>query len=359
MRKEKKMGLGSFIIRRLLLVIPTILGVTILIFAVTMMLSPATRAMIYIHDPKQLSSIEDIIRMYGLRDPAYEQYFRWLQQVLSGNLGWGITDKCPVLQSIITRLPRTAEIVLPSIPIIILVGIYFGVQAAVHQDRATDHVTRFWAIFGWSLPTFWLAIMLLAIFYGYLGWFPPGTAGYPLGNKAVQYVTGGQWHSYTGIFTIDGFLNGQAWISLDAIKHLVLPTMGLTIIQMALIIRVMRSSMLETLGKNYIITAKAKGLKNKEVINRHARRNALIPVMTLSGMLAAGLLTGAVITETIYGIQGLGLWAANAALGGTGGGSVDVPSVLGFAMFACLVYVFANLIVDVLYAYLDPRIRLE
>jgi dipeptide transport system permease protein len=353
------MGLTSFVIRRLLLVIPTVIGVTILIFAVTMLLSPETRAMIYIHDVKQLSSVEDIIRMYGLRDPPTVQYFRWLQQVLSGNLGWGVTDNRPVLQSIIIRLPRTVEVVTPSIPIIILVGIYFGVKAAVHQDRALDHVTRFWAIFGWSLPAFWLAIMLLAIFFGLLGWFPPGTAGYPLGSFGVQYVTSPQWHWYTGIITIDGLLNGQAWISLDAIRHLILPTMGLTIIQVALIIRVMRSSMLETLGKNYIITAKAKGLKNSEVINKHARRNALIPVMTISGMLTAGLLTGAIITETIYNIQGLGLWAANAALGGTGGaGSVDIPSVLGFAMFACLVYVFANLIVDVLYAYLDPRIRL-
>jgi len=151
-------------------------------------------------------------------------------------------------------------------------------------------------------------------------------------------------------------LNGQPWIAVDALKHLVLPTMGLTIIQVALIIRVMRSSMLETLGKNYIITAKAKGLKNSEVINRHARRNALIPVATIAGMLTAGLLTGVIITETIYDIQGLGRWAADAATGG--GGSVDIPAVMGFAMFTCIVYVFANLIVDVLYAYLDPRIRL-
>ena len=353
------MGVESFIIRRLLLVIPTVIGVTILIFAVTMLLSPETRAMIYIRDVKQLSSTEDIIILYGLRDPPHVQYLRWVQQVLAGNLGWGVTDNCPVLTSILRRMPRTVEIVLPSIPIIILVGIYFGVYAAVHQDRLADHLTRFWAIFGWSLPTFWLAIMLLAIFYGWLGLFPPGTGGCPLGTSGVQYVISDQWHSYTGIFTIDGLLNGQPWISLDALRHLVLPTIGLTIIQVALIIRVMRSSMLETLGKNYIITAKAKGLKNKEVINKHARRNALIPVMTISGMLTAGLLTGAIITETIYNIEGLGKWAAAAALGGGGTtGAVDVPSVLGFAMFACLVYVFANLIVDVLYAYLDPRIRL-
>jgi len=362
------MGLGAYVIRRLLLVIPTVIGVTALIFAVTMILSPETRAMIYIHDVKQLGAIKDIIAMYGLADPPHIQYFRWMQQVLSGNLGWGVTDNAPVLTSILRRLPSTIEIVLPSIPIIILVGIFFGVKAAVHQDRPLDHITRFWAIFGWSLPTFWLAIMLLAIFYGWLGWFPPGVNGMPLGSHSVQYVTAtwrdaqGQihynWTRYTGFYTIDGLLNGQPGITVDAIKHLVLPTMSLTIIQVALIIRVMRSSMLETLGKNYIITAKAKGLKNSEVINRHARRNALIPVATIAGMLTAGLLTGVIITETIYNIEGLGRWAAKAATGGFGGGTVDIPAVLGFAMFTCLVYVFANLIVDVLYAYLDPRIRL-
>jgi len=352
------MGLGAYIIRRLLLVIPTIIGVTILIFGVTMILSPETRAMIYISDIRQMRAIPDIIRMYGLADPPHVQYFRWMQQVLTGNLGWGVTDNAPVLTSILRRLPSTIEIVLPSIPIIILVGIYFGVKSAVHQDRPLDHITRFWAIFGWSLPTFWLAIMLLAIFYGWLGWFPPGVNGMPLGSQAVQYVTSGQWTRYTGLYTIDGLLNGQPWITADALKHLVLPTMSLTIIQVALIIRVMRSSMLETLGKNYIITAKAKGLKNSEVINRHARRNALIPVATIAGMLTAGLLTGVIITETIYNIEGLGRWAAKAATGGFGGGTVDIPAVLGFSMFTCLVYVFANLIVDVLYAYLDPRIRL-
>jgi peptide/nickel transport system permease protein len=351
------MGLGTYIVRRLILMIPTILGVTILIFSVTMMLSPKLRATLYVHDIKEMSSLPEIIKLYGLDDPPYVQYFRWLQQVLSGNLGYGMTDNAPVLKSILYRLPRTVEIVLPSIPIIILVGIYLGVKAAVHQDRPLDHITRFWAIFGWSLPTFWLAIMLLAIFYSWLGWFPPGTNGMPLGNQAVLYVTGGgNWHTYTGLFTIDGLLNGQLWITLDALRHLVLPTLGLTIINVALVIRIMRSSMLETLGKNYIITAKAKGLKNSEVINKHARRNALIPVATISGMLAAGLITGAVITETIYGIEGLGRWAAQAATGS--GGTVDTPSVLGFAMFTCLVYVIANLIVDILYAYLDPRIRL-
>lgn len=349
------MGLSAYIIRRLLLLIPTILGVTILIFAVTMLLTPLQRAALYVTTAQQARSLPTLVTKYHLNDPAHIQYFRWLSQVLSGNLGYSISCNDFVLRQILIRVPRTAEIVLPSIPLIVFLGIFFGVQSAVHRDKWVDHLTRFWAIFGWSLPTFWLAIMLMAIFYGWLGWFPPGTNGQPIGGLAFEYVTGGHWHSYTGLYTIDGLLNGQPWITIDAIKHLVLPTMSLTIINVALIVRIMRSSMLESLGKSYIITAKAKGLKNSVVINKHARRNALIPVVTVSGLLAAGLLTGVIITETIYGINGLGEMAARAALGR---GVPDVSAVLGFAMFTCIVYVVANLIVDVAYAYIDPRIRL-
>lgn len=352
------MGLATFIIRRLLWVIPTMLGVSILIFAVIMMFTPMQRAMLYVHNIQDLrgKNIDDIIATYGFNRPVYEQYANWLGKVLQGDLGYSESSKDLVLTTIITRLPRTAEIVLPSIPIIVLVGIYLGVLSATHRDTIIDHTTRVFAIFGWSLPTFWLAIMLLAIFADLLGWFPPGVGGLPLGSEANQFVKiGGTWHTYTGMFTIDGLLNGQPWITLDALRHLVLPTITLTIISIALIIRVTRSSMLETLGKNYVITAKAKGLKNSVVINKHARRNALIPVATVSGLLVAGLLTGVVITETIFGIDGLGRWAAQAA--GIGG-AVDLPGVLGFALFTCVVYVTANLIVDVIYAYLDPRIRL-
>ena len=354
------MGLATFIIRRLLWVVPTMLGVSILIFAVTMMFTPYQRAMLYIHNIQDLrgKNIDDIVATYGFNRPAYEQYLNWLGKVLRGDLGYSESSKDLVLPTILKRLPRTAEIVLPSIPIIVFVGLFLGVLSATHRDTIIDHATRVLAIFGWSLPTFWLAIMLLAIFSSGLNWFPPGTGGLPLGSQANQFVKiGGSWHTYTGMFTIDGLLNGQPWITIDAIKHLVLPTMTLTIISIALIIRIMRSSMLETLGKNYIIAAKAKGLKNSVVINKHARRNALIPVVTLSALLTAGMITGVVITETTFSINGIGRFAADAAVGH--GGAVDMASVLGFALFTGIVFIVANLLVDITYAYLDPRIRLD
>ena len=195
--------------------------------------------------------------------------------------------------------------------------------------------------------------MLIAIFYLALGWFPPER----IGSEAYNYITlSGKWHTYTGLYTIDGLLNGQLWITIDALRHLVLPTISLTTIQIALIVRVMRSSMLESLSKGYIVTARAKGLSQAEVINKHARRNALIPTITVSGLLTAGMLTGVTITETVFNIDGIGRWAAWSA--GAGGSVPDIPGVLGFAMFAGIVYCIANLIVDILYAYIDPRIRL-
>jgi ABC-type dipeptide/oligopeptide/nickel transport system permease component len=178
--------------------------------------------------------------------------------------------------------------------------------------------------------------------------FPPGR----LGGSALVYVQSSSFTKYTGVNTIDALLNGQPWIFVDAVEHLVLPVAVLTTIQIAYIVRVMRSSMLEALNKGFITMARAKGLSQKTVINKHARKNALIPTITLSGILIAGMLNGVIITETVFGFNGIGQWAANSAF------SMDIASVLGFTLFAGFLFVFANLFVDILYAYVDPRIRL-
>jgi len=342
------MGLRAFIIRRLLLTIPTLIGVSLLIFAVTQMFAPEQRATLYIKDIKQIKDIDVLIEKYGLNAPVYTQYFIWFGQVLSGNLGYSQTAKMPVAEAILTKFPATAELVLLSIPITILVGIYLGVQSAVHRDKIIDHITRTLSIIGWSLPTFWLGIVLLAIFFAGMGIFPPER----LSSTTEDFVHSAAFIKYTGLNTIDGLLNGQLWVTWEALQHLVLPTITLVTIQIALIVRVMRSSMLEALNKGYITAARAKGLTQKEVINKHARRNALIPVITLSGLLAAGMLNGVIITETVFNINGVGRFGATAAIG------IDIPAVLGFALFSCILFVSANLMVDLLYAYTDPRIRL-
>ncbi|MEM3576958.1 MAG: ABC transporter permease [Candidatus Bathyarchaeia archaeon] len=335
------------------MVIPTLLGVILLIFAVSQLFTPEQRASLYITNEKQLQQVENIIRIYHLNESVLVQLSDWMSKLFQGNLGFSHTSRLPVLDTLLKKLPATVEVVIWCIPIIILLGIYLGIQSAVHRDGPIDHITRTLAIIGTSLPSFWIGIMLIAIFFSGLGWFPPER----MSSSVKNFINmSEQWHWYTGLLSIDGLLNGQLWITLDLLRHMVLPTISLTIINIALVIRVMRSSMLEALGKGYIVAARAKGLSNKEVINKHARRNALIPVVTISGLLTAGLLTGVTITETVFNIDGIGRWAATAA---GGGGSVpDIPGVLGFALFAGIVYVFANLIVDILYAYIDPRIRL-
>ncbi len=345
------MGLRAFTIRRLLLVIPTLIGITLLIFAVSQLISPFQRAYLYVGEvPKRPEVIDETIIKYHLNASVVVQYSEWMQQILQGNLGYSYSGRAMILDVMRVRAPATAEIVIFAAPIIVLVGIYLGVKSAVHRDKPLDHATRSLSIVGYSLPSFWLGILFIVFFFGFLGWFPPGR----LSTAASSYVYGikSTFIQYTGFMTIDGILNGQLWITEDALMHLVLPVAVICIINIAAIVRVMRSSMLESLNKSYIIMAKSKGLDKNEVINKHARRNALIPVITLSGMMIAGMLNGLVITETVFNYEGLGQWAANAAL------RVDLPAVLGFALFSGIIFVTANFIVDVLYAYIDPRIRL-
>ncbi len=344
------MGLLDFTVRRLILLIPTLIGVTLLIFAVTQMIAPEIRALLYVTNDKMLDRIDRVIEQFGLNRPFYEQYFTWITQVLQGNLGLAKSaNNQPVLTVLLERFPATLELTLYSAPLTVFFGIFLGVKSAVHKDKIVDHITRALAIVGWSLPSFWFGIVLLAVFYGGLGWFPP----LRLDGAAGTYVTSQDWHTYTRLYTIDGLLNGQLWITLEAFRHLVLPVIVLITIQIALLIRVMRSSMLESLSKGYITAAKAKGLKNSVVINKHARRNALIPAITLSGLLIAGMLGGLIITETVFAFPGIGQFAANAALVGP-----DLPALLGFALFTGIIFVLSNLIVDILYAYIDPRIKL-
>jgi peptide/nickel transport system permease protein len=200
-----------------------------------------------------------------------------------------------------------------------------------------------------SLPSFFFGVLLLAFFTD---------IGIPTGGRVTNRgllqpaITSGQFHPYTGLMTIDGLLNGNFPLVLDALLHLLGPALVLIFIQSATMVRVTRSSMLEALGKTYIVAARAKGLSRKETIYRHARRNALIPVVTISGLLVGGMMTGLTITETVFSFGGIGQWAAQAAI------RLDVAVVFLYAIFSAMIFVLSNLIVDVLYAYVDPRIRL-
>jgi len=293
--------------------------------------------------------MQDIIVKYGLDKPLYIQYFNWVGRVLHGDLGWSKTAGQPVLTALRQYFPATVEMALWSFLPIILGGVYLGIQAAVHHDDAIDQAARIFSIIGYSFPTFVFGLLVLLIFYAGLHWLPPGR----LSDWATAIVYSNHFHRYTNMMTFDALLNLRMDIFWDAVKHLILPVLTLAYVNWALILRVMRSSMLEVLGQDYVNVARAKGLSEAQVQQRHARPNALIPVATIGGLLLVGLLNGAVITETVFNYHGMGWWAASAAL------SLDAISVLGIALFSGALLIVANLVVDVMYAYLDPRIRLS
>lgn len=327
------------------------IGVTLAIVLLMQLLTPYQRAAAFVQSEQQIRQIDSIIEQYGLTDPWYQQYYRWMSEVFQGNLGFSRTTNEPVLTTLRNRFPATLELAILAIIPVIGVGIWLGTAAALNRDKIIDQVTRVMSIIGWSLPTFVLGIWLLVIFYGALGWFQPGR----ISTTYLVEIAGTRsgFTHYTRMLSLDALLNGRFDIFLDALKHLVLPVITLAVVQSAQIMRVMRSSLLDALGKDYVRTARSKGLPERVVSHKHARRNALIPVITLAGFTLVGLINGVVITETIFNFPGLGQWAASSAI------NLDYAAVMGFALFTALMVVLANLLVDVLYGVIDPRIRYD
>ena len=337
----------AFIVRRILFLPVIFIGVTLFIVLLMQLLSPYERAVTFVTSEVQLRNIDAIIKQYGLDKPWYVQYWNWLSQALQGNLGFSRVTNQPVLTTIAQRLPNTIELAILTIIPTIAFGIWLGTAAALNRDRAIDQVSRVTSIFFWSLPTFVLAIWLLVIFYGGFNLFGIGQ----LSSNFARAIIRPEFHRYTGFLTLDSLLNGRFDIFWNAILHLILPVATLVLVISAQIVRVMRSSLLDTLTQDYVRTARAKGLSEKVVNHKHARRNALIPVLTLSGFTLVGLLNGAVIIETIFALPGIGKWLADAAV------QLDYAAVLGGAVFVGIIVVLGNLIVDILYAVVDPRIR--
>jgi ABC-type dipeptide/oligopeptide/nickel transport system permease component len=351
--------MSTYIIRRLLLVPVLLFGVTVLIFGMLQFLSPVERSALYVRDiPKNDNAINAIIKQYGLDKPIYVQYWRWLVGrtvngerrggIIFGDFGYSRTASQPVVDLIKTRFPNTLDLTIWAVAPVILVGIWLGVQAAVHQNGFIDQAARIFSIVGTSFPTFVFGLLMLMLFYVTLRWFPPGR----LSDWASQVVYASSFHRYTSLLTFDALLNGRLDIFWDALRHMLMPILTLSYISWATFVRVTRSSMLETLRMDYVTTARAKGLHERDVINKHARPNAMIPVITLAGFQIIGLLGGVVITETVFNYPGIGQAAASAAQ------QLDVITVLGFALFNGFILIVANLVVDVLYAVIDPRVRL-
>jgi len=343
--------LKAYIIRRVLFLFVVLFGVSLLIFGILSTFSPERRAAAFVTSPQQAENIPKLIKTYGFEDPVHVQYVRWLKEMAAGNMGWSLVAARPVLDAFRIYFPITLELNLFTTPLFIVFGIWLGTHAGIRHNKLFDHISRIAAIIGWSLPTFLFALILLMLFYGYFNVLAPGV----LGEDTAAFIRNNpdQFIRYTGMYTIDGLLNNHVEITVDALKHLILPVMTQVIVVVALLMRVMRSSMIEEISKDYIITAKAKGADKKTIYIRHARNNALIPVVTVAGQLAAFSMEGSIAVEIIFNRNGLGWWLAESAT------QLDIPVLMFMCLFMGIIFVTTNLIIDLLYAYIDPRIRLS
>ena len=342
--------MATFITRRLILLIFVMFGVSLLIFGLMMTFSPERRAMAFVSTPQMAKDIPLLIKKYGFDQPFYAQYYTWIKEVSHLNLGYSLVASRSVMEAFLYYFPITLELNLYAAPCIILFGIWMGTIAGTKPNSFFDHFSRIFSIIGWSLPTFLFALVLIMIFYGYFSLFPPGV----LSDELTMFVRNSDdFVRYTHLYTIDGILNGRLDITLNAFKYLFLPVLTETIVICALLMRVMRSGMLEEMSKDYIITAKAKGADKKTIYLKHARRNALIPVITIAGQLVAMLMEGSIAVEIIFNRQGIGWWMASSAT------QLDMPVLMSMCLVMAVIFVLSNLAVDLIYAYIDPRIRLS
>ncbi len=350
--------LRSYILRRLLSAVPTLLGLSILVFSTTIFVPPSVRVQLFIEEkriknPWAPDPTPELIKKYGLNEPFPILYLRWLKEVLKGSLGWSYRYNMPVSEVLLRFFPATLELVLyAALPILIggfKLGVYSAKRANSRAPREDpfDFAVRSITTIGYSIPSFCIGILLLVIFYLGLGWFGLDR----LGIEANVYIHSPQWIPYTGFYTIDALLNGQLWIFFDALKHLVLPVITLIIQMLAIVARITRSCMISELVKPHITTAKAMGLDEGTIMN-HAKKGSLASVLTISGILFANMLTGVVVTEYIFALEGLGSLVVAAAW------RFDYPLLVGLSLLFCVIFILANIIVDIAYAYIDPRIKL-
>lgn len=339
------MAFGKYILRRLLITMPLLLGITLVAFLIANAVpaDPVTANL-----PQNALNNEAMVNAFrekwGLDQPIYAQYFTYMGNLLRGDMGTSIKTGQPVVNDIRQFLPATIELSTYSILIGLTLGITFGIISAVWRDTLADYFVRTFALIGVSFPVFLLALIGLSVFYAQLGWVSgPGRLGF----RSVAPP------SVTGWFTIDALLAGDWEKFQEAFSHLLLPSIILGSFVSGTIARVTRSSMLEALGMDYMRTARAKGLAEHVVIFRHGLRNALIPVVTVIGLSYGSLLSGAVLTESIFAWPGLGRYMFRAST------SQDFPAIMGVSMLIALIYIVVNFVVDMLYFFIDPKIRVS
>ncbi|AIF52933.1 ABC transporter permease [Pelosinus sp. UFO1] len=330
----------KYIFRRLLLLVPVLFGVSLATFVV-MHLFTTDPTEIILGQHATTQRVEALRQELGLNKPIYVQFGDYLTSTLHGDLGRSVITKTSITEELMKRFPATVELALSAIFVATVMGVLFGVVSAVKQNSIYDYGTMVAALMGVSMPIFWLGLMMIILFSVILGWLPAS------GRIAI----GMQPDNITGLYLLDALLTGEMGSFMDAFQHLIMPAIALGSYSTAIIARMTRATMLETIRQDYIRTARAKGLSERVVIIKHALRNALIPVVTVIGLQMGALLGGAVLTETVFSWPGIGSYLVEGIM------VSDYPRVQGAVLLVGTIFVLVNLIVDVLYSYLDPRIQ--
>jgi peptide/nickel transport system permease protein len=330
----------AFALKRLLLLVPILLGVTLVVFLVVHLI-PGDAAHLLLGEKASPAALEALRRELGLNQPLYVQYGTFLNHLLHGNLGRSIQSGNPVIQDVLGRFPATIELSLAAMAIALVVGIPFGMLAAVKRNTWIDYTAMSGSLLGVSMPIFWLGLVLMMIFSAWLGWLP-------FSQRSDILVT---LPPVTGFVLIDALWAHDGWAFRDALAHLILPAITLSTVPMAIIARMTRASMIEVLDSDYIRTARAKGLSELAIDWHHALKNAAIPIVTIAGLQLGMLLSGAILTESIFSWPGVGSLSVEAIF------TRDFPVLQGCAMLFALSFVLVNLGTDLLYLLLDPRMR--
>jgi peptide/nickel transport system permease protein len=331
-----------FVVRRLLLLVPILVGLSILVFLWIRAL-PASPAVSLLGERATPETIVQIERQYGLDKPVYIQYWRYVKTVAQGDLGTTIRSRRPVTDELRERFPATIELTLAALLFATLLGIPLGFVAAKRYGTSVDHASLVLSLLGISIPVFFLAILLKYVFAVKLGLLPT------VGRISVLINI----DHPTNFYLLDALLAGDLEAFWDVLKHLILPAIALGSIPLAVTARITRAAVLDVQNEDYIRTARAKGLSPRIVDSRHIFRNALLPIVTIVGLQAGLLLSGAVLTETVFAFPGMGTWLVEAIR------QRDFPVLQGGILFVSLVFVLVNLLVDISYALINPRIRVS
>ena len=343
----------NLLLRRLFFILVTLFFITILLYGIVMLTPAETRASLYL--PSRLPNsahievlIHNIIVRFHLNDPFPIQYGLWLNQLLHGDWGYSPTLREQVLPALLKRTPATAELTFYSLLFFIPLGVISGVLAGSKHGKGLDRTLRALAFLSTSLPPFILALILLAIFYVNLRWFPPERID--ITNRLI--ITSASFHTITGFYTLDGLLNGRPDITLEAFRHLVLPVITLSLFHWATLTRITRATVIDEMDKEYVIAANARGIPHTKVLWRHVLKNSAVPALNSTVLSAASLITGVFVVELIFRFSGVSevIVASMTKL------SPDAPAALGFSIYSVILVLILMLLLDILQAWIDPRL---